>query len=107
MSASHIRVLRHLSRSISIMAVLLAACSAERAEDHRATLQVWAHAGRAAEREVLEAQVARFNAGKGDHRAVLTFLPEGTYNGQVQAAALAGDLPAILEFDGPYLASLA
>jgi multiple sugar transport system substrate-binding protein len=30
-------------------------------------------------------------------------IPEGTYNAQVQAAALAGDLPDLLEFDGPYL----
>jgi multiple sugar transport system substrate-binding protein len=30
-------------------------------------------------------------------------LPEGSYNDQVNAAALAGDLPCLLDFDGPFL----
>ena len=30
-------------------------------------------------------------------------IPEGTYNGQVQAAAVAGDLPDVLELDGPFV----
>lgn len=38
-----------------------------------------------------------------DIKINLTFIPERDYNAQVQAAALAGDLPDILEFDGPYL----
>lgn len=67
------------------------------------TLQAWAHAGQAAEREVLQSQVRQFNQ---QHTAIdieLTFIPERDYNAQVQAAALAGDLPDLLEFDGPYL----
>lgn len=75
--------------------------TAERAG--RAALSVWAHAGQAGEREVLRAQVARFNRAQTDVAVSLTFIPEGTYNGQVQAAALAGRLPDVLEFDGPYL----
>lgn len=66
-------------------------------------LNVWAHAGQAAEREVLQAQVAEFNQQSPDVNLELTFIPERDYNAQVQAAALAGDLPDILEFDGPYL----
>ncbi len=67
------------------------------------TLQVWAHAGQAAEREVLQAQVSEFNQQQPTIKLVLTFIPERDYNAQAQAAALAGDLPDILEFDGPYL----
>ncbi len=67
------------------------------------TLQAWAHAGQAAEREVLQAQVSQFNQQQPAVKLVLTFIPERDYNAQVQAAALAGDLPDILEFDGPYL----
>ena len=66
-------------------------------------LAIWAHGGREAERRVLQAQVARFNAAQSAVRADLTLIPEGSYNGQVQAAALAGGLPDVLEFDGPYL----
>ena len=66
-------------------------------------LQVWAHAGQEAERQVLRAQLQRFNQQSDKTQLKLTFIPERDYNAQVQAAALAGDLPDVLEFDGPYL----
>jgi multiple sugar transport system substrate-binding protein len=67
------------------------------------TIQVWAHAGQAAERQILQHQVDQFNQQNNSVDIMLTFIPERDYNAQVQAAALAGDLPDILEFDGPYL----
>ena len=67
------------------------------------TLRVWAHAGQAAERSTLQSQVDRFNISGASFRVELTLLPERSYNAQVQAAALAGDLPDLLELDGPYL----
>jgi multiple sugar transport system substrate-binding protein len=66
-------------------------------------LQVWAHAGQAAERQVLQSQVTRFNQQNANIDINLTFIQERNYNAQMQAAALADDLPDILEFDGPYL----
>ena len=68
------------------------------------TVSVWFHSGKGEEREVLDAQVEAFNtanAGKITVEPVL--LPEGSYNEQVQAAALAGDLPCLLDFDGPFV----
>ncbi|MGD8541218.1 MAG: extracellular solute-binding protein [Desulfobacteraceae bacterium] len=70
-------------------------------------LTLWAHAGREAERATLEVQLRRFEAANTGVRVRLTFIPEGAYNGQVQAAALAGRLPDLLELDGPYLYSYA
>ncbi len=67
------------------------------------TLQVWAHAGQDAERNTLQEQVNRFNKAHDDITVQLTFLPEGSYNAQVQAAAISGDLPDLLEFDGPFI----
>ena len=67
------------------------------------TVSVWAHAGQAAERRVLQSQVERFNRESVNTQVKLTFIPERDYNAQVQAAAVAGDLPDLLEFDGPYL----
>jgi len=64
---------------------------------------VWAHAGQAAERVTLQQQAERFQRQRPDIRVELTFIPERAYNPQVQAAALAGDLPDVLELDGPYL----
>jgi len=66
-------------------------------------ISVWFHSGQAGERKTMQEQVARFNAEQDRIRVQLTIIPEGTYNAQVQAAALAGDLPDLLEFDGPYL----
>ncbi len=66
-------------------------------------LTAWAHSGQEAERELLQRFVREFNAEHGDVRVDITFLPDGSYNAQVQAAALAGDMPDLLEFDGPFL----
>ena len=66
-------------------------------------LSVWAHAGQASERRTIEQQVQVFNQQHADVQISLTFIPERSYNAQVQAAAIAGDLPDLLEFDVPYL----
>ncbi len=88
--------------------VLLAGCAGESGVgDGERVLEVWAHAGREAERRTLEAQIRRFEAELPAVRVELTWIPEGSYNGQVQAAALGGRLPDVLEFDGPYLYSYA
>jgi multiple sugar transport system substrate-binding protein len=67
------------------------------------TLRVWVHSGLPAERQTLEQQVQRFHASQSQIKIELTFIPERSYNAQVQAAALANDLPDILEFDGPFV----
>jgi multiple sugar transport system substrate-binding protein len=85
--------------------VLLSGCS-EPQDDQAAdlsVLKVWAHAGQAPERQVLVQQVSRFNDSQADIWVQLTFIPEQSYNAQVQAAAVAGELPDLLEFDGPFL----
>lgn len=86
---------------------LLIACDKQPGEESVKSddvrLQAWAHAGQEAERRVLQSQVERFNQQSTKIKINLTFIPERDYNAQVQAAALAGDLPDILEFDGPYL----
>ena len=85
--------------------VALAACGGERSGDVGGIINVWAHAGQESERRVLLEQVARFNASRSDIQVRLTLIPEGSYNAQVQAGAVAGDLPDLLEFDGPFLYS--
>ncbi|MES9993824.1 MAG: extracellular solute-binding protein [Candidatus Thiodiazotropha sp.] len=70
-------------------------------------LRVWAHAGQESERTVLQQQFARFNQAHPDTRVELTLIPEGSYNAQIQAAAVAGELPDLIELDGPFLSSYA
>lgn len=85
--------------------MLLVACDGDDQPmaNRKIQLSVWAHAGQAAERDVLLSQVASFNQQSDNSHVTLTFIPERDYNAQVQAAALANDLPDLLEFDGPYL----
>src|SRR6056297_321449 len=65
------------------------------------TITVWFHSGKGEEREVLDAQVEDFNAMQDEVVVEPVRLPEGSYNEQVSAASLAGDLPDLLDFDGP------
>lgn len=67
------------------------------------TLQVWVHSGPQAEREAIASQVQRFNASQNEIAVQLTFIPEGSYNAQIQAASLSGEFPDVLEFDGPFV----
>jgi multiple sugar transport system substrate-binding protein len=86
--------------------VLPAACERRQEGDvsrKAVRLRAWGHAGREAERKTIEAQVQAFNEKTDDVRVELTLLPEGEYNAQVQAAALADELPDVLEFDGPFV----
>jgi len=63
------------------------------------TIEVWFHSGKGEEREVLDAQVEEFNAMQNEVVVEPVQLPEGSYNEQVSAASLAGDLPDLLDFD--------
>ena len=88
---------------VLVMIFLVACHTTDDSSDKRVSLVVWAHSGQASERETLQRQVARFQRSRPALNVSLNFLPERTYNAQIQAAALAGDLPDVLEFDGPYL----
>jgi|Deesub1362B_J571_1020462.scaffolds.fasta_scaffold00945_11 multiple sugar transport system substrate-binding protein len=69
------------------------------------TITVWWHTGQQAEREVIEAQVAEFNAMQDEIQVKLVLIPEAGYTDQVRAAALAGQLPDVLDLDGPTMAN--
>lgn len=70
-------------------------------------ITVWYHSGQGGEREVIQDQVKRFNSIQDEVKVNLVQLPEGSYNEQVQAAAVAGDLPDVLDLDGPFIANYA
>jgi multiple sugar transport system substrate-binding protein len=70
-------------------------------------ITLWFHSGRGAEREVINDQVKRFNEMQDEVYINAVQLPEGSYNDQVNSAALAGDLPDVLDLDGPYIANYA
>ena len=66
-------------------------------------LTVWSHGGQPGEQEVLAAQVARFNARVPQIQVGVTEIPEADYQDRVQLAAVTGQLPDILDLDGPNL----
>jgi multiple sugar transport system substrate-binding protein len=68
-------------------------------------ITAWFHAGAGvgAERKTLVRQVAAFNRSQSHVRVKLITLPEGDYNDAVASAAAAGNLPDVLDFDGPNL----
>lgn len=75
----------------------------EMASGEAVTVEIWFHSGKGEERDALEASVTEFNATHPNINIETVQLPEGSYNDQVNAAALAGDLPCALDFDGPFL----
>src|SRR6056297_1010277 len=71
------------------------------------SIDLWFHSGRGDEREVLRSQVKSFNEMQDLVHVNAVQLPEGSYNQQVQAAAMADDLPDLLDLDGPYMTNYA
>lgn len=89
--------------ALLFVACALLSCGEGNRDGRLPALTVWIHSAQPAERETIKNQVRRFNADQDQFRVVLTIIPEDSYNGQVQAAAVAGDMPDLLVFDGPYV----
>jgi multiple sugar transport system substrate-binding protein len=66
-------------------------------------ITVWFHTGQPSEHQTLARQVAAFNTTQRQVQVKLIDIPEAGYASQVRAAAAAGDLPDLLDFDGPNL----
>ncbi len=65
------------------------------------TVDIWFHSGRGGERDALVQIFSKWD--DPNIKLELVELPEGDYNQQVQAAAVAGKLPCLLDFDGPFV----
>ena len=76
--------------------------------DGTAHVEVWFHSGPAGEVGTLQSQVKEFNKAQKKVRVELVKLPEERpYTDLVDSAAADGDLPDLLDFDGPNLYSYA
>ncbi|MCL1692414.1 MAG: extracellular solute-binding protein [Actinomycetia bacterium] len=69
------------------------------------TITVWVHEG--SEADAYEELIADFNSSGAGVTVELTKIPEGGYTDAINAAAAAGDLPDVIDFDGPTLANFA
>ncbi|MEM8728683.1 MAG: extracellular solute-binding protein [Pseudomonadota bacterium] len=88
------------ARLAAMMALGLAGAASAQTE-----LSLWYHgAGSANAEEALVNQlVEEFNASQSDWMVVIETFPQLAYNDAVGAAALAGELPDILDVDGPVM----
>lgn len=63
---------------------------------------LWTHsAGNPAELEVYEQIISDFNGSQEDYEVVQESFPQAAYNDAIVAAAASGDLPCLLDMDGP------
>lgn len=86
------------------IAAALAAMSLTASAWPAETLTMWYHgAGNEVESGILADIVADFNASQDDWEVVVEQFPQASYNESVAAAALAGNLPDIIDVDGPVM----
>ena len=68
------------------------------------TLSLWYHgAGNDVERNIIVGIIDDFNASQSDYVVEIQDFPQADYNSSIVAAALAGDLPDIIDMDGPVM----
>lgn len=104
------RKIRPVAVSAGLVAALaLAGCGqagqgGETSESGRAQISMWTHsAGNKAELAVYEQIIADFNASQDQYEVVHESFPQGAYNDAIVAAAASGDLPCLLDLDGPIM----
>lgn len=86
---------------LAASAAILAWASAAQAQE---TLSMWYHgAGNEVESKIINQIIADFNAAQTDWKVELQSFPQAAYNDSVVAGALAGNLPDILDVDGPVM----
>ncbi len=79
-------------------ALLAGAASAE------TEVSMWYHgAGNQVEEDIVNRIIAEFNESQSDYVVVLESFPQDSYNDSVEAAALAGNLPCVIDVDGPVM----
>ena len=77
---------------------------AEEMAEGAVPLSLWYHgAGNPEERAVILQIIDDFNASQGDYMVEIEEFPQDSYNESIVAAALADDLPDIIDMDGPVM----
>lgn len=67
-------------------------------------VSLWTHAaGNPAEIALIEELTAAFNESQSDYVVSIEDLPQASYNDAIVGAAAAGDLPCIMDVDGPVM----
>ncbi len=87
--------------TLAASAAILSWASVAQAQE---TLTMWYHgAGNEVELKLINEVITDFNGSQADWKVELQSFPQAAYNDSVVAGALAGNLPDILDVDGPVM----
>jgi multiple sugar transport system substrate-binding protein len=82
----------------------MAGCGSDDGAGGRTEIKMWSHsAGNPAEIEVIDKIIEEFNASQDRYAVKAEYFPQGAYNDAIVAAATAGDLPCLIDMDGPVM----
>jgi multiple sugar transport system substrate-binding protein len=90
---------------VALLSGTFAGCGDDGGESgDRTVLTMWSHsAGNLPEIEVINQIIADFNASQDTYVVDPEYFPQRAYNDAIVAAATAGDLPCLLDMDGPVM----
>ncbi len=98
----------HHLTAAGLCAVLISGCAAgSTPRTQAAIVSLWSHGGTAGEQATLTATVREYEAAHPGTTVRVRVVPEGDYNDVLQVATASGNLPDVLEVDGPLIASYA
>ena len=88
---------------LMVLCTLLSACgvTTPATTSNKVTIKLFFHSGQGSERDALNASLQAFQKQNPNITVDAVQLPEGSYDNQVSAAALAHKLPCVLDIDGP------
>ena len=93
-----------MKKALSLLLLALLAVAFSGLAAAQEELSLWYHgAGNDVERSILIGIIEDFNASQMEYVVVLEEFPQESYNSSIVAAALAGDLPDIIDVDGPVM----
>jgi len=83
--------------------IALGAGCGRRADDGMTVIRVWCHQGQEAENAAMRGMVEAFNRAHAEEglRVDLEFFPDYQYAEKISTAAAVGDLPDVMDLDGP------
>jgi multiple sugar transport system substrate-binding protein len=96
------------AQTTTAAATTVAASGANSGTGGKVKITMWTHsAGNKGEMEVLGKEVPGFNSSQSKYEVSIESFPQASYNDSVAAASVAGNLPCILDMDGPTVPNFA
>ena len=93
-----------MRKALSLVLLVIMLVTVSGLASAQTELSLWYHgAGNYVERDLIIQIIEDFNASQSDYVVVLEEFPQESYNSSIVAAAAAGDLPDIIDVDGPVM----